>query len=318
MSQVRYVCCMRCQQERVLNQSPLEFYKVLAQTDKPIVFECLNGHKNLVYFQINRAEALLEQGLESFINHNYRDSIANFSSGLERLYELTIFVILRESGLSEELICLCRQFLKRRSERELGAFVVLYACRFGHSPLGNQKDFESRVRVRNDLVHNGDLPGKEKARKFGEFALDVFHRIMKDLCEEIGPFEVMNASMEFQRTVMSKLSSEEQSICPTFVGDSIFNMTVQSVEEVENEKRLQRYAELNPEIYANSACKANESQSRLWVDDSGSLKLLESDEYEKRCSKRLYCGQRTFDQYCNAIKERAKMYQGLYVIDRLE
>ncbi len=57
-----------------------------------------------------------------------------------------------------------------RSERQLGAFVFVFLREFGEPPdiLGNKL-----TKLRNDVVHNGKIPSRGEALKFGDNVLSI-------------------------------------------------------------------------------------------------------------------------------------------------
>ena len=57
-----------------------------------------------------------------------------------------------------------------QSERQVGAFVFLWASNFGEPPelLSN-----TQVRFRNDVIHKGKIPTREEATRYGNSVLNL-------------------------------------------------------------------------------------------------------------------------------------------------
>jgi len=65
---------------------------------------------------------------------------------------------------------MCWKEVSSQSERQLGAFVFVWATNFGKAPalLPN-----ALVKFRNEVIHKGKIPSKEEALRYGDAVLGV-------------------------------------------------------------------------------------------------------------------------------------------------
>ncbi len=73
--------------------------------------------------------------------------------------------------------------MSRQSERQLGAFLVLYLYLTKDS-YGLLK--RKMIEQRNDIIHRGKLPSKQEAIEFGKYAFDSINHILCILREQCG------------------------------------------------------------------------------------------------------------------------------------
>lgn len=298
MPQTVLVPCVQCDMPSPFNH--FQLYRVLIQSEQPMVFTCTNGHTNYIYHQSNLAEQLFKYGFEAFIADDYRSAVLSFASALERLYKYVVMVILKENKIGPDITTNIKKFLNNSSEREFGSFICLYSMRFNRLPFKNKQHLENQSNFRNKIVHKGQFPSREKTREYGEFAISILHFIMKDLIENVDHNILREVSREMSN--FDQLQ-DKQNFSVTTVCDSIVSWSYLSDEEIRNEENLQKYSSKDPHKYAEFAAQANKSQKRLWVAEDESMTLLTPEEYESKCSKRLYRGEKSFDDYCDALKQ---------------
>ena len=87
---------------------------------------CPNGHRQLVHQAHSAPEIVYSAGIRAFLAGFYSESVVTLTSALERGYELFVKVFLRASGRSETDIDEFWKELRNSSERQLGAFCVMY------------------------------------------------------------------------------------------------------------------------------------------------------------------------------------------------
>jgi hypothetical protein len=100
----------------------------------------------------------------------YREAVTSFAASLERFYEFSVRVLLRARGLEHAEIQEAWTAITDRSERQLGAFVAMWTAQFKTPPevlSGKKQNF------RNDVVHKGVIPTREKSLGFGQAVLDL-------------------------------------------------------------------------------------------------------------------------------------------------
>lgn len=136
---------------------------------------CPQGHSSVTILQQQKFEVLFEIGAYAIIDGYYREAVSSFTSSLERFYEFFIKAVLLEKGLDTPLKE-CWKLVSNQSERQLGAFILLYTSEMEHPPtlLNN-----SRVAFRNEVTHKGKIPTREEAVAYGQAVLDVVRPVMK-------------------------------------------------------------------------------------------------------------------------------------------
>lgn len=149
-------------------------------------FTCTKGHKFFLIIINTPHELLFDTGIHAFNNRNYRDAVCNFAAALERFYEFGIAVILKEKSSDEvfkENFNSTWNMMSNQTERQLGAYMMLYLLAIQRKPVLLH---QNQIKFRNDVVHKGDFPRPEKAKKFGE---DVFKLIKAGYSEIHKPYQ---------------------------------------------------------------------------------------------------------------------------------
>ena len=175
--------CMQCVQALSGSDSPLAGLHAYPQyveiNDSGIyTVTCRNGHVSSTMSQKHKHETLFELATFAILDGYYREAVTSFASSLERFYEYMIEVVLNEQGCDQELIDKMWREIAKQSERQLGAFVVLYASLFKIKPCTLSQD---GVKFRNDVVHKGVVPTRAKAVEFGQEVLEVIRAALRDL-----------------------------------------------------------------------------------------------------------------------------------------
>ena len=130
--------------------------------DAVAYISCSAGHKTAVLIQSAKFEILLEAGATALLDGFTFEACACFSAALERFYEFALRVICTARDLKPDLFAGMFQEMSRQSERQLGAFLMLYAIEFGTAYKPDQKITE----FRNSIIHKGTIPTVEQAHQF--------------------------------------------------------------------------------------------------------------------------------------------------------
>ena len=132
--------------------------------------KCPNGHDLLIGTQTLRHEMLFEIALNAIKDGYYRETVSSFSASTERFFEFAIRVLSRNRQVPSPVADSSWNLVSRQSERQLGAYVWLYAVSFGEVP----RIFSSKeAEFRNRVIHQGTLPEKADIVKFGAAAHEV-------------------------------------------------------------------------------------------------------------------------------------------------
>jgi hypothetical protein len=124
---------------------------------------CDKGHVQKVSIPHLKHEVLFEFGVSAIVDGYYREAISSFAASLERYYEHFIRVV--SQRLSTTSLEDSWKEVKSQSERQLGAYIFLYLYIFGKRPELLPKPL---IELRNESIHKGIIPTKDKAMKFGE------------------------------------------------------------------------------------------------------------------------------------------------------
>lgn len=159
---------MTCLQERGRPNGIIS--RISFRDDGKYEATCPYGHTTTTILQQQKFEILFEIGAHALIDGYYRESISSFSSSLERFYEFSVRALLFNSQKSDDAFKSCWKHVARQSERQLGAFIMLWASYFGSPPalLSN-----NLISFRNDVIHKGTIPSKQEAISFGTSTLNA-------------------------------------------------------------------------------------------------------------------------------------------------
>jgi len=164
------VACMACQAEQ-MSQGLEQIQVVISYTDLRdegyYESECPQGHKSVTVLQQPKYHVLFDCGIKAMIDGYPRESISSIAASVERFYEFSIRVFLAAKGAPLEEVDKTWKLVKKQSERQLGAYCLLYLQHYSQSPdLMSNKLTE----FRNDVIHGGYIPTYSEALKYGEAA----------------------------------------------------------------------------------------------------------------------------------------------------
>jgi len=152
---------------------------------------CSNGHRTTTILQQQRFEILFEIGAHAILDGYYREAVSSFTSSLERFYEFAIRVFLDNASCPDTVVQECWKRVSSQSERQLGAFIVLWAATFKTTPnLLPQKSVE----LRNDVIHKGRIPTRDMVIKYGVAVLEVLRTQISAIQSQF-PNEVQRATL---------------------------------------------------------------------------------------------------------------------------
>lgn len=139
---------------------------------------CEKGHEGVVVLDNLNFELLFDLGINAIADGYYRDAVASITAALERYYEFFIKVAWRVQSLEFDKIDAAWKDISQQSERQLGAYVALYSFLFSELPtlLSN-----SQVGFRNEVIHKGIVPTKEKSIKYAELVLTIIRESLNKL-----------------------------------------------------------------------------------------------------------------------------------------
>ncbi len=140
---------------------------------------CPNGHNSKTYIDNIDFEILFDYSINAIADGYYREAVSSFTSAMERYFEFFIKAILRNSKTEFTEIDKIWKLISKQSERQLGAYITLYAQTFNGLPLLLSSNKE--VPFRNKVVHQGYIPTKQEAINFGNTTLKIIETSLLNL-----------------------------------------------------------------------------------------------------------------------------------------
>lgn len=142
---------------------------------------CMNGHSFNVNILSHHFQVLFENGIHALADNYYVESFVSFATSYERFIEYFLNVILKTNEISVEEFDSTWKELAKQSERQIGAFNLVYLQEFKQKP--NQLSAKNKE-LRNSVIHKGHLPTKEDCIKFGDSVLIFIREIIQKLKED--------------------------------------------------------------------------------------------------------------------------------------
>jgi hypothetical protein len=150
--------------------SPMPVTNVELQDDNLYMFRCANGHDSYIALQELKFELLFDIGACAILDGYYREAITSFHASLERFCEFFIRAVLLQRKLTPTTIDQTWKTISKQSERQLGAYTILFLSEMGVAPpMLSSDDFS----LRNKVVHQGLIPSRDQALGYGQKILDV-------------------------------------------------------------------------------------------------------------------------------------------------
>ena len=222
--------CMQCAQALSKSSNPLAGLHMYPQSveinDSGIyTVTCRDGHFSSTINQQHKHETLFELATFAILDGYYREAVTSFASSLERFYVHMIEVVLNEQGCDQELTDKMWKEIAKQSERQLGAFVVLYTSLFKIEPRTLNQD---SVKFRNDVVHKGVVPTRANAVEFGQEVLEVIRAALRDLRSNY-PNAEMQAVFRRQVTIHKSISGESSQPVASMSSPSLLDQSHQEM-----------------------------------------------------------------------------------------
>jgi hypothetical protein len=131
---------------------------------------CPKGHQSYVVLQQQKFELLFDIGACALLDGYHREAVSSFTSSLERFREFFIRASFLQNGNTLNDIETVWKPVAKHSERQFGAYVILYMRECGTvPPLLSSKNIE----FRNNVIHRGKIPDRLEAIAYGEAILEA-------------------------------------------------------------------------------------------------------------------------------------------------
>jgi len=176
---------------------------------------CPNGHQTLTVIQQPKHEVLFELGMNALVDGYPREAVTSFASCLENFYEFCINQVSLYKGVDRASLDAGWKYMAKQSERQLGAFVMLWLNYFGSAPTLLSDKSRS---FRNRVVHQGYIPGRDETLAFGDDIVACVASNLRDMQHHFGDdLETIFASEFIARASSQNQRVTTQSI-PTTIG----------------------------------------------------------------------------------------------------
>ncbi|MFC6458599.1 hypothetical protein [Paenibacillus vulneris] len=178
--------CVKCVADGSIERESQELLYEYELTDERVYsLNCNEGHETVVIFDTHVYELLFDMGLYALADGYSREAVANFAAAIERFHEFSINVFIAKS-LSSYLYLdefpKAWKGISSQSERQLGAYVMLYLAVFKRSPeLMPQKNIE----FRNNVIHKGKFPTVGEAMKYAESTFNYIKQKLVEMKKEL-------------------------------------------------------------------------------------------------------------------------------------
>jgi polyhydroxyalkanoate synthesis regulator phasin len=221
------------------NGTPSDSYaRAEIRDDGRYVSTCDAGHTTVTILQQRHFEILFEIGVHAILDGYYRESVSSFASILERFYEWAIEVIVA-SVVPKELFDECWKVVSRQSERQFGAFIFLWSLQFGVMPKLLSRPM---IELRNAVVHNGKIPTRDEALKFGQAVLEIIRPHKNELVKR-HPAAVEKQTMQtiVQKAQIGAKSGEKPAQQSTMSIPTLISLVISPSEP---ERTLEEYLKI--------------------------------------------------------------------------
>ena len=216
--------CVTCMKEasKILVSSgvptTVHFFSAEMADNGVVYITCDKGHKTAGVFLGRKHQFLFESGCRALLDDYTNEAVSSFSAALERTYEFFIRVAYRKLGLSTTLLDTTWKSIKAQSERQFGAFVILY-------PIIAGEPFELPAAIpelRNKVIHRGYIARVEEVLKYAKDIFSLIRQIMAVLNNKC-PTEMW---VEINEAAQVQKSSVPAEMEWTYVGVTEFDLRV--------------------------------------------------------------------------------------------
>lgn len=196
----------------------VKFFSAEMDDNGVVYLKCDKGHRTAGVFLGRKHQFLFESGCRALLDDYTNEAVSSFSAALERAYEFFIRVTYRKLGLSSTLLDTTWKNVKAQSERQFGAFLLLY-------PAIASESFELPARIpelRNKVIHRGYIARGEEVLEYAKDIFSIIRQIMAVLNNKC-PTEMWAEINEAAQVQQSSIPAEMEW---TWVGVTPFDLSV--------------------------------------------------------------------------------------------
>lgn len=178
------VACIECLKSAMRTGNYLTDY----YDNKKTVLVCQHGHKTNIYIRNEKFEILYASSVYAYYSGFYNECVSTAMASLERLYEFLsnvfyskLFMGGGQIGISQSFEINFKRHLKKFSERQFGAFTVLFSLATHGEVYDHKRRDGDRgiVAIRNRIIHQGVMTDPTEAKNFLKLVFDEINSILK-------------------------------------------------------------------------------------------------------------------------------------------
>ena len=163
--------------------------------------QCSRGHSGRLFLRAHLFEVLFDVSLMAYTDGYRRETISGIAATYERFVELIVRVILSGRGVTGAGVADCWKEVARQSERQLGAFLLLYLSEFGTAP---RVLCGKSIALRNQVTHNGYIPHDLEVEEYASDVLAAIRETVGVVAEKYrGHFQKVRLEAEPQHVAGS-------------------------------------------------------------------------------------------------------------------
>jgi len=138
---------------------------------------------------------------------------------LERFYEFALRVMCMARGMSTKMFADIFRSMVNQSERQLGAFMLLYAIEFDEQHEPEQK----WTTFRNSVIHKGKIPTLEETEGYASYVYSTILRLYLKIHAKHAD-HVQNVIMQSIQEKHAKIQNNNNMMSATNIGPIFFNI----------------------------------------------------------------------------------------------
>lgn len=185
------IICMECNRLAFENKNYKELENDLSMelnNDGYYITKCDKGHEFITVVQQLKFELLFDMGAMSLNEGNTRAAVVNFASAFERFLEFCIEIFSYNNDIDTENFNKLWKILENHSERQLGAYYLMYLNTLKEQPLIIDS---KKVNFRNKVIHKGYIPSILETTEYGEYLFNFINSILDKIRDKYEK-EIMN------------------------------------------------------------------------------------------------------------------------------
>jgi hypothetical protein len=154
---------------------PEDWYVADIEEDNAYVEKCRKGHTMKMALQNVRYDVLYESGIVATLVGFHREAVSSIAASLERFYEFAIEVFTLRAGVELAAYELAWKHVKKQSERQFGAFLLLYLVTFKKPFLESKalNMYDDAAKFRNDVIHQGRFPSQTETLAYARYVYEL-------------------------------------------------------------------------------------------------------------------------------------------------